>query len=174
MNHLHPEKHRLPRLQSKVDRGLNHALTTLRQVFVLLMILYTAACVISFAIKLSALSFAEGPIAFSIINELLTDGLYVLIVLAIVKSLFLKNSFDYAVTLLETGFVVLIRKLILLPTDPTEWKLLLILGATATLFFVLIIVTHYYRRKWHHEDQSRQNQAKQNHAAGFVQGEIKT
>jgi hypothetical protein len=173
MNRPHSEKNRLKQIQSKLDHWLNVALTTLRQVFVLLMIVYTAICVISFAIKLSALSFAEGALAFSIINQLLTDGLYVLIVLAIVKSLFLKNSFDYAVTLLETGFVVLIRKLILLPTDPTEWKLLLILGATSTLFFVLIIVTHYYRRKWHIQDQARQVSEK-NHHADFTQGESRT
>ncbi|WP_298219517.1 hypothetical protein [Halothiobacillus sp.] len=164
MNRPHTEKNRLQMIQSKLDHWLNIALTMLRQVFVLLMIIYTAICVISFAIKLSALSFAEGPLAFSIINQLLTDGLYVLIVLAIVKSLFLKNSFDYAVTLLETGFVVLIRKLILLPTDPTEWKLLLILGATSTLFFVLIIVTYYYRRKWLMQDQARRISEKNPHA----------
>ncbi|OZB76569.1 MAG: hypothetical protein B7X29_09600, partial [Halothiobacillus sp. 13-55-115] len=87
LNRPHTEKNRLQMIQSKLDHWLYVALTTLRQVFVLLMIIYTAICVISFAIKLSALSFAEGPLAFSIINQLLTDGLYVLIVLAIVKSL---------------------------------------------------------------------------------------
>lgn len=173
MDHPHSGKHRLQQIQARLDYWLSVGLTMLRQVFVLLMIIYTAICVISFAIKLSSLSFAEGALAFSIINQLLTDGLYVLIVLAIVKSLFLKNSFDYAVTLLETGFVVLIRKLILLPTDPSEWKLLLILGATSTLFFVLIIVTHYYRRNWHRQDQARQVPEMSNHA-NFTQGESRT
>lgn len=154
------EKHGIQKVQSKLDHLLNLGLSILRQLFILLMLIYTAICVISFAIKLSGLSFAEGALSFTIINQLLTDGLYVLIVLAIVKSLFLKNSFDYAVTLLETGFVVLIRKLILIPTDPTEWRLLLILGATSTLFFILIIVTHHYRRKWHIQDQARQPQSK--------------
>ena len=160
MDRPHLEKHGIQKIQSKLDHGLNLGLSVLRQVFILLMLIYTAICVISFAIKLGGLSFAEGALSFAIINQLLTDGLYVLIVLAIVKSLFLKNSFDYAVTLLETGFVVLIRKLILIPTDPTEWRLLLILGATSTLFFILIIVTHHYRRKWHMQDQDPQLRTK--------------
>lgn len=160
MDRPHLEKHGIQKIQSRLDHWLNIGLSVLRQVFILLMLIYTAICVISFAIKLSGLSFADGALSFAIINQLLTDGLYVLIVLAIVKSLFLKNSFDYAVTLLETGFVVLIRKLILIPTDPTEWRLLLILGATSTLFFILIIVTHYYRRKWHLQDQTRQPPSK--------------
>ncbi|ANJ66728.1 hypothetical protein A9404_04460 [Halothiobacillus diazotrophicus] len=138
-----------------LDRVLAQALAILRQTFMVLMIAYTLVCIFSFAVKLSVLTAAHGALDFTAINELLTDGLYVLIILAIVKSLFLRNPFDYAVTLLETGFVVLIRKLILLPTDPGEWRLLLVLGLTSSVFFVLILVIHGLKRRWHGQDHPR-------------------
>lgn len=146
----------------RFEHGMNVLLTLVRYVFILLMIIYTGIATVSFAIKLSLISFAEGALPFATLNELFTDGLFVLIVLAIVKALFLHNSFDYVVTLLETGFVVMIRKLIVLSSHPVDDTLILILGGTSALFFILIIVTHFYRRKWHIEDQIRKEQT-QNH-----------
>lgn len=143
------------RWSQRVDHVLAQALAVLRQVFMILMITYTLVCIFSFALKLLTLTATHGALDFTAINELLTDGLYVLIIMAIVKSLFLKNPFDYAVTLLETGFVVLIRKLILLPTDPGEWRLLVVLGLTSSVFFILILVIHTLKRRWHQQDRAQ-------------------
>lgn len=160
-------EHVSPRRWSRrVEHSLAQVMSALRQIFVVLMIVYTLICIISFAVKLSTLTATHGVLDFKAINELLTDGLYVLIILAIVKSLFLSNSFDYAVTLLETGFVVLIRKLILLPTDPGEWRMLVVLGLTSSIFFVLILVIHYLKRRWQQQDM-QQKQAAEKSSAGL-------
>lgn len=152
---IHLEHDAPHRWSRQTDRVLAQGLGVLRQAFMVLMIAYTLVCVFSFAAKLLTLTAAQGgALDFTAINQLLTDGLYVLIILAIVKSLFLKNPFDYAVTLLETGFVVLIRKLILLPTDPEEWRLLVVLGLTSSIFFVLILVIHTMKRRWAHQDRA--------------------
>ena len=82
---------------------------------------------------------------------ILTDGLFILIVLAIVKTLFIQDGFDYAVTFLEISFVVLVRKLILLETDPSETYLLFVLGITSALFFILIVYIKGMKHKWERE-----------------------
>jgi len=46
-----------------------------------------------------------GPSVLST-KILLTDALFTLIVMAIAKALFIRNSFDYALTFLEIAFVV--------------------------------------------------------------------
>ena len=65
---------------------------------------------------------------------------------------FIKNGFDYALTFLEIAFVVIIRKLILLESIPSETDLLIALGITSSIFFVLIIYIHNMKRKWQKED----------------------
>jgi len=152
---LHLDKFQPRKFERKIDHWLAHALSVLRQFFIVLMIVYTAICIISFAIKLGSLAIVQGNLDFKSIDTLLTDGLFILIILAIVKSLFLKNSFDYAITLLETGFVVLIRKMILLQTDPNEWRVLLVLGITSAVFFMLIILIHYLKRQWRVENEAK-------------------
>lgn len=152
---LHLEKFQPQKFEQKIDHLLAHALSIIRQVFIVLMIIYTALCIVSFAIKLGGLAIVQGNLDFKTIDTLLTDGLFVLIILAIVKSLFLKNSFDYAITLLETGFVVLIRKMILLQTNPNEWRILLVLGITSAVFFMLIILIHYLKRQWQVENETK-------------------
>jgi uncharacterized membrane protein YgaE (UPF0421/DUF939 family) len=92
----------------------------------------------------------QGALDFQSIKMILTDGLFTLIVAAIVKTLFIRNGFDYAVTFLEITFVVLVRKLILLDTDPSETLLLLVLGVTSGVFFVLIVYIQNLKMKWAH------------------------
>ncbi len=149
------DKFQPKKLEQKIDRLLANALLILRYFFIALMIVYTAICVIIFAVKLGGLAVNRSDLDFKLVDTLLTDGLFVLIILAIVKSLFLKNSLDYAVTLLETGFVVLIRKMILLQTEPNEWLILLVLGITSAVFFMLIILIHYLRRQWQIENEAK-------------------
>jgi len=82
---------------------------------------------------------------FSQLKFVLNDALYTLIILAIVKTLYINSGFDYAVTFLEIGFVVILRKLILIDIVPDELGLVIALGVISALFFVLILVTSRFR-----------------------------
>jgi hypothetical protein len=50
---------------------------------------------------------------------------------------------------------VIIRKLILLESIPSETDLLMALGVTSSIFFILIIFIHNLKRKWQKEDKNR-------------------
>src|SRR5574344_2143710 len=113
--------------------------------------IYLAVCLLSLGYKLIAFTIEQGALNFSSIKIILTDGLFTLIVIAIVKTLFIKNGFDYSLTFLEIAFVVIIRKLILLETIPSETSLLVALGITSSIFFILIIYIHNLKRKWQKE-----------------------
>lgn len=134
-------------LEQKIDTVLLKAVNILRYVFILIMISYLAMCLVSLSHKLIYLTLAQGALDFTSIKNILTDGIFTLIVLAIVKTLFIKNGFDYAITFLEITFVVLVRKMILLETDPSESMLLLVLGLTSALFFILIVYIHVLKNK---------------------------
>jgi hypothetical protein len=126
----------------------------LKYFFIAIMILYLAVCLLSLSHKIISLTLSQGALDFPSIKMILTDGLFTLIVIAIVKTLFIKNGFDYALTFLEIAFVVIIRKLILLETVPEETSLLIALGITSAVFFVLIIYIHNLKRNWQKEDKS--------------------
>lgn len=135
-------------LQNDFESGLVSVVALLRLVFILFMVVYLAVCLFSISAKLVEFMLTQGALNFASIKILLTDALFTLIVMAIVKALFIKSGFDYALTFLEIAFVVIIRKLILLDTVPEENWTLLILGAISTAFFVLIIYIHNLKRKW--------------------------
>ena len=124
----------------------------LKYFFILIMIVYLAICLLSLGHKIVSFTLAQGALDFASIKTILTDGLFTLIVIAIVKTLFIKSGFDYALTFLEIAFVVIIRKLILLESIPSETDLLIALGITSSIFFVLIIYIHNMKRKWQKED----------------------
>lgn len=138
--------------EDRADLLLMKAITTLKYVFITVMILYLAVCILSLSHKIVSFTLAQGALDFASIKMILTDGLFTLIVMAIVKTFLIRNSFDYALTLLEIGFVVIIRKLILLDTIPEETNLMLVLGFTSALFFVLIVYIHNLKRKWQRID----------------------
>ena len=134
-------------LDQKADLILLKFVNILRYIFIMIMIAYLAICLMSLFHKVVSFTFAQGALDFASIKNILTDGLFTLIVLAIVKTLFIKNGFDYAITFLEITFVVLVRKMILLETDPSETMLLLVLGLTSALFFILIVYIHILKDK---------------------------
>ncbi len=134
--------------EEKADLLLMKAITTLKYAFITVMILYLAVCILSLSHKIVSFTLAQGALDFASIKMILTDGLFTLIVIAIVKTFLIRNSFDYVLTLLEIGFVVIIRKLILLDTTPEETNLMLVLGFTSALFFLLIVYIHNLRRRW--------------------------
>lgn len=140
-------------LEYKVDTILLRMINMLKYVFILIMILYLAICLMSLSHKIISFTLTQGALDFLSIKMILTDGLFTLIVIAIVKTLFIKSGFDYALTFLEIAFVVIIRKLILLETVPEETDLLIALGITSSVFFILIVYIHNLKRKWIQEDK---------------------
>ena len=139
-------------LESKVDVILLRLINMLKYFFIIIMIIYLAICLMSLGHKIISFTLAQGALDFASIKNILTDGLFTLIVIAIVKTLFIKNGFDYALTFLEIAFVVIISKLILLESIPSETDLLIALGITSSVFFILIIYIHNMKRKWRKED----------------------
>jgi len=135
-------------VNTDAEATLAQVVSVLRLVFIIFMVVYLIACLFSISSKLVEFMLAQGVLDFPSIKILLTDALFTLIVLAIVKALFIKSSFDYALTFLEIAFVVIIRKLILLDTVPDENMTLLILGSISTAFFILIIYIHNLKRNW--------------------------
>ncbi len=125
----------------------------IRLVFILFMVIYLALGIFSISTKLVNFVAAQGALDFLAIKTLLTDALFMLIVLAIVKALFIKSSFEYALTFLEIAFVVVIRKLILLDTIPEENMTLLILGVISSILFFLIIYMQILLRRWKMEER---------------------
>ncbi len=140
-------------LEGKVDIILLRVINMLKYIFIIIMIVYLAICLMSLGHKIISFTLEQGALDFASIKTILTDGLFTLIVIAIVKTLFIKSGFDYALTFLEIAFVVIIRKLILLESTPSETDLLIALGITSSVFFVLIIFIHNLKRKWHKEDK---------------------
>ena len=140
-------------LEGKVDTILLRVINMLKYIFIIIMIVYLAICLMSLGHKIVSFTIEQGALDFASIKTILTDGLFTLIVIAIVKTLFIKSGFDYALTFLEIAFVVIIRKLILLESTPSETDLLIALGITSSVFFVLIIFIHNLKRKWHKEDK---------------------
>ena len=140
-------------LEGKVDIILLRVINMLKYIFIIIMIVYLAICLMSLGHKIISFTIEQGALDFASIKTILTDGLFTLIVIAIVKTLFIKSGFDYALTFLEIAFVVIIRKLILLESTPSETDLLIALGVTSSIFFVLIIFIHNLKRKWQKEDK---------------------
>ena len=140
-------------LEYKVDTILLRMINILKYIFILIMMLYLAICLMSLSHKIISFTLNQGALDFLSIKMILTDGLFTLIVIAIVKTLFIKSGFDYALTFLEIAFVVMIRKLILLETVPEETDLLIALGITSSVFFILIVYIHNLKRSWVKEDK---------------------
>ena len=138
-------------LEINVENLLLNILNIARYIFIVMMIVYLGQCFISLGYKMVSFTISQGALDFNSMKIILTDGLFILIVLAIVKTLFIQDGFVYAVTFLEISFVVLVRKLILLETDPSETYLLFVLGITSALFFILIVYIKGMKHKWERE-----------------------
>lgn len=134
-------------LETRSENILKIAVQLLRLLFIIIMILYLFDCLIGLSSKIVTLTVDHGTLDFPQIKIILTDSLFTMIVLAIVKSLFIRSNYVYAVTFLQIGFVVVMRKLILLEVDPGDTWLILVLGGLAVLFFLLIIYANRHEQK---------------------------
>ena len=132
-------------IEARLDFLFSKSISGLKYVFIAVMLLYLAVCILSLSHKIISFTLAQGALDFPSIKTILTDGLFTLIVIAIVRTFLIRDRFDYALTLLEIGFVVVIRKLILLDPVPEETGLMLVLSVTSTLFFILIVYVHHLR-----------------------------
>jgi hypothetical protein len=133
-------------LLERAENGLRQAVSGLRFVFIVFMMVYLAFCLLDLFARLPPLFPHLGDPNARFLLPLLNEALFTLIVLAVVRSLFINDSFHYALTFLEVGFVVLLRKLILLDVSPEEVWVLLVLGVVSALFFALILWTHFMRK----------------------------
>ena len=74
-------------LESRVDTILLRIINMLKYFFILIMIVYLAICLLSLGHKIVSFTLAQGALDFASIKTILTDGLFTLIVIAIVKTL---------------------------------------------------------------------------------------
>ena len=140
-------------LEQKLDATFLKILSLLKYAFIAVMLLYTALCILSLSHKIVSFTLAQGALDFPSIKTILTDGLFTLIVIAIVRTFLIRDGFTYSLTLLEIGFVVVVRKLILLETVPEETGLMWVLSFTSVLFFLLIVYVHRLKKKWEREEK---------------------
>lgn len=144
-----------PAWDAKLDSMLQLSVRLVRHALLMVMIIYLFFCMVSLAGTLfQHLIEQNGILSIVSVKQVLTDALLALIILAIVRTLFIANGFDYALAFLEIGFVVLVRKMLLLDSVPEETGLLLVLGVVAVLMFGLIIVIYHLKHRWKMEQKS--------------------
>lgn len=68
-------------LESRVDTILLRVINMLKYIFIVIMIIYLAVCLLSLGYKLIAFTIEQGALNFSSIKTILTDGLFTLIVI---------------------------------------------------------------------------------------------
>ncbi len=128
-------------LEGKVDTILLRVINMLKYIFIIIMIVYLAICLMSLGHKIISFTIEQGALDFASIKTILTDGLFTLIVIAIVKTLFIKSGFDYALTFLEIAFVVIIRIKKIEDVIPKATSKLVSLGIVSSKIRFLIITT---------------------------------
>ena len=82
----------MQRFQSWLDRG-DRLVTLLRLFFIALMTLFLVVAMASLATQLAAAVWTEGALAFETLQLLFNDALFVLIILAVVRTLLINDSF---------------------------------------------------------------------------------
>ncbi len=73
----------------------------------------------------------------------ISNALFVLIILDFISAMFYSKRIHYILTILEIGFIVVTRKLILLDPTPENSTLIFTLSVAAMGFFILIL--YFYK-----------------------------
>jgi uncharacterized membrane protein (DUF373 family) len=137
-----PDKMEL--ISSKSYRVLQKLVQISRFVFISILILYLLFSLYSLIIKLfNFLSSSHYLLTFEEMRKFLTDALFVLIVIDFISAMFYRKRIHYVLSLLEIGFIVITRKLILLSPVPENSFLMLVLTIASGLFFILIF--YFYK-----------------------------
>jgi uncharacterized membrane protein (DUF373 family) len=151
----------LSRWDKKIDVSMQMAVRFVRYFLLLVMIIYLFFSAVAMAGTLwQTLLDQHFIMSTESVRSILTDFLLVLIILAIIRTLFITSGFDYALAFLEIGFVVLVRKLLLIQTTPEEAGLLLVLGVVSALLFGLIIVIYHLKHRWKLEQNALSAQSR--------------
>ena len=131
-------------IQSKWYRFLYSLVLFFRWLFIAVMTIYLAFCVLTLVFTLASHINSSGVIfSFDYMRTFLTDALFVLVILDFVSAMFYQKRIHYVLSLLEIGFIVLTRKLILLNPTSENAFLIFVLALAVSLFFVLIF--YFYK-----------------------------
>lgn len=128
-----------------LEKKLKNLIEYARYTFIILMIVYLFICIGELGFSLYSVIVQMNFYSVASLKYILNDGLFALIVLSFVKTLFMKVGFNYVLTFVEIGFVSILRKLILIDMSPHEVSLIVTLGLISALFFTLILVAHKIR-----------------------------
>lgn len=129
---------------NKSYKALYRIVSSLRLLFITLMTIYLIFCLLSLGIHLySMLKVSKFELPFSTMRNFLTDALFVLIILDFISAMFYSKRMHYVLALLEIGFIVITRKLILLDPKPENALLIFALSISASVFFILIF--YFYK-----------------------------
>jgi uncharacterized membrane protein (DUF373 family) len=116
----------------------------LRFVFLLILTLYLIICLSSLSIHIAQTVLkTHFDLPFEVMRNILSEALFVLIILDFTTAMFYMKRIHYILTILEIGFIVITRKLILLNPEPQNAFLILTLSIAAMGFFLLIL--HFYK-----------------------------
>ncbi len=131
-------------IQSRWYKALYLVVLFFRWLFIAVMTVYLAFCVLTLISTLfSHITSSGANFTFDYMRNFLTDALFVLVILDFVSAMFYQKRIHYVLCLLEIGFIVLMRKLILLNPAPENALLIFVLAAAVSLFFVLIF--YFYK-----------------------------
>jgi len=116
----------------------------LRFAFIAILTIYSILCLVSLALHLLKLVLTNHfDLSFEEMRHFISVALFVLIILDFTSAMFYSKRIHYILTILEIGFIVITRKLILLDPVPENSKLIFALSFSAIGFFLLIF--HFYR-----------------------------
>jgi uncharacterized membrane protein len=116
----------------------------LRFIFIAILAIYSAICLLSLGIYLLKLILSNHfELTFEEMRHFISIALFVLIILDFTSAMFYSKRIHYILTILEIGFIVITRKLILLDPLPENSKLIFALSLSAIGFFLLIF--HFYK-----------------------------
>jgi uncharacterized membrane protein (DUF373 family) len=116
----------------------------LRFVFLLILTAYLIVCLISLTIHIiQTVIHTHLDLPFNTMRNILSEALFVLIILDFTTAMFYLKRIHYILTILEIGFIVVTRKLILLNPEPQNAVLIFTLSIAAMGFFILIM--YFYK-----------------------------
>jgi len=112
----------------------------LRVFFIVILTLYAISCILNLFLQWFLLiKSSKFLFTFEQMRQFLTDALFILIILDFLNAMLSKKRILYVLALLEIGFIVVTRKLILLNPEPDNATLIFVLSVASAIFFILIV-----------------------------------
>jgi len=111
----------------------------LRVFFIVILTLYAISCILNLFLQWIFLINHSFLFTFEQMRQFLTDALFILIVLDFLNAMLSRKRILYVLALLEIGFIVVTRKLILLNPEPDNATLILVLSVASAIFFILTV-----------------------------------